>query len=223
MSYILEALKKSEQERGHGVSPGIQTIHSSALSYRANRKPLWPWLLVAVLGANLVVLVYFMLDRSGRDPAVTAPVASIPTASEVSLPASTPPPQRLPATPPQAAPATSPAPAQKTIVDAPPAVAPPPVETPVQTAVTAPPAATVPVVEVDELPPEVGRHVPKMEFSAHVYSSNPRQRSVVINGMFLEEGELLSNDLALSEITPDGAIFEFRGYRFHRSVLAAWE
>ena len=79
------------------------------------------------------------------------------------------------------------------------------------------------MIEVDELPPDVGSHVPRMEFSAHVYSSNPKQRSVIINGMFLEEGELLSSDLKLSEITPDGVIFEFKGYRFHRSVLAGWE
>ena len=79
------------------------------------------------------------------------------------------------------------------------------------------------MIEVDELPPDVGSHVPRMEFSAHVYSGNPKQRSVIINGMFLEEGELLSSDLKLSEITPDGVIFEFRGYRFHRSVLAGWE
>ena len=33
MSYILDALKKSEQERGHGSIPGVQTVHSSSINY----------------------------------------------------------------------------------------------------------------------------------------------------------------------------------------------
>lgn len=218
MSYILEALKKSEQERGHGGSPGIQTIHSSSLNYRANRKPLWPWLLVVILVANLVVLVYFMLDRSDSVPVVRPAAVSIPSTKPVSIPAST---QYAPA--PDQQPVVAVTPQPKTAVMAPPvAVAPRQVETPVRTMTPAPVPAVVAVIELDELPPDVGSHVPDMKFSAHVYSDNPRQRSIVINGMFLEEGELLSSDLALSEITPDGAIFEFRGYRFRRGVLSGW-
>jgi len=216
MSYILEALKKSEQERGQGGSPGIQTIHSSSLSYRSNRKPLWPWLLFAILCVNLAMLVYFMLARSGGDVDLQPPVAAAP-----------PPPRITPAAPrPQPALAQTPraepvvTPARAAPVAAPPTAYAAPVQT---TTIEPPPPAAAPVVEVDELPPEISSHVPRMAFSAHVYSSNPKQRSVVINDMFLEEGELLSNDLKLSEITPDGVIFEFRGYRFHRSVLAGWE
>jgi general secretion pathway protein B len=214
MSYILEALKKSEQERGHEGAPGIQTIHTSSLHYRTTRKPLWPWLLVAILCVNLAVLLYFVFVRS-NEAAVTRPVA-----------VSTTPPTRVAPVVPQAVaqPAIAmPAPAPP--VYTPPPYTPPPRVMPVQTTAVAPVPVPpqAPVIEVDELPPEIGSHVPRMEFSAHVYSSNPRQRSVVINDMFLEEGEMLSSDLKLSEITADGAIFEFRGYRFHRSVLAGWD
>ena len=83
MSYILEALKKSEQERGHGGSPGIQTIHSSSLSYREHRKPLWPWLLFAILCVNLAMLVYFVLSRSDGDAGMQPLVASAPTPTQV--------------------------------------------------------------------------------------------------------------------------------------------
>jgi general secretion pathway protein B len=214
MSYILEALKKSEQERGHGGSPGIQTIHSSSLNYREHRKPLWPWLLFVILCVNLAMLVYFVLSRSDSDVGMQPRVASAPTATQI-----------IPAVPPQQ-PVVAPKPEPKTVAMPPPAtpvVAAPTYEAPVQTRAVVPTPAAIPVIEVDELPPDVGSHVPRMEFSAHVYSSNPKQRSVIINGMFLEEGELLSSDLKLSEITPDGVIFEFKGYRFHRSVLAGWE
>ena len=83
MSYILEALKKSEQERGHGGSPGIQTIHSSSLNYREHRKPLWPWLLFVILCVNLAMLVYFVLSRSDGDVGMQPLVASAPTATQV--------------------------------------------------------------------------------------------------------------------------------------------
>jgi hypothetical protein len=61
-----------------------------------------------------------------------------------------------------------------------------------------------------------------MEFSAHVYSSNPMQRSIVINGRFMEEGDNLGSDLVLNEITPEGAVFDFQGYRFHQGVVSSW-
>jgi len=66
------------------------------------------------------------------------------------------------------------------------------------------------------------QQIPTLEFSAHVYSSNPLQRSIVINGRFMEEGDRLAGDLFLNEITPDGAIFDFQGQRFHQGVLSAW-
>jgi hypothetical protein len=39
----------------------------------------------------------------------------------------------------------------------------------------------------------------------------------------MEEGDLVTNDLILSEITSDGAIFDFQGYRFSANVLSGWD
>ena len=78
------------------------------------------------------------------------------------------------------------------------------------------------IPERDELPANLQQHIPMMEFSAHVYSSNPLQRSIVINGVFMEEGDYLASDLLLSEITPKGAIFDFQGQLFHQGVVSAW-
>ena len=61
MSYILDALKKSEQERGHGTAPGIQTTHSSSLNYYSNKSHWWPYALVFVIAINLAALLYFVL------------------------------------------------------------------------------------------------------------------------------------------------------------------
>ena len=62
MSYILDALKKSEQERGHGGIPGVQTVHSSALSY-SSKKTYWPYILIAAVTLNLL--------RAGQDLQLT--------------------------------------------------------------------------------------------------------------------------------------------------------
>jgi len=62
MSYILDALKKSEQERGHGGIPSVQTIHSSSLYYNHN-KIYWPYILITAVLLNLVAILYFVIDK----------------------------------------------------------------------------------------------------------------------------------------------------------------
>ena len=74
----------------------------------------------------------------------------------------------------------------------------------------------------NDLPIDVLQQIPALEFSAHVYSTNPQQRSIVINGRFMEEGDHVASDLYLSEITADGAIFDFQGRRFHQRVVSTW-
>jgi len=63
MSYILDALKKSEQERGHGNIPDVQTVHTSSLNYRSEKKAYWPYILIAAVLLNLLAIVYFIVDK----------------------------------------------------------------------------------------------------------------------------------------------------------------
>lgn len=221
MSYILDALKKSELERGNGAIPSVQTIHSSALNYHQQRRLLWPWILISVLLANVFILIYFL--QTGPD---TEAVSTSDRASENSQTSSLSQ-NRAPAeNPPAPAPTTQAPPTQALSAPAtPPPAAQPPVQIkPAPARVT--PAATIssrkPLLDIDELPAEIRRQVPGMVFSAHVYSSNPVQRSLVINNRFMEEGDAFSHDFLLTEITRTGAIFTFRGYRFHSSVLSGW-
>ena len=62
MSYILDALKKSEQERGHGNIPGVQTVHSSSLNYHGEKKAYWPYLLITAVLLNVAVVLYFIFE-----------------------------------------------------------------------------------------------------------------------------------------------------------------
>ena len=205
MSYILDALKKSEQDRGNGSIPNVQTIHSSALSYHQEKRPLWPWLLIAVLVVNIAILIYFLKPDSNDQSLIS----SNNTVEKISIPV------------------------QATVIEAPvePAATVQTIpdtdnRTPIiEATVTTPaPQASAPtqVIDIDELPATIRQQIPDLVFSGHIYSSAVAQRSLVINNHFMEEGDTVSHDLILVEITRNGAIFDFRDYRFSTSVLSGW-
>lgn len=219
MSYILDALKKSEQERGRGSAPSVQTLHSSGLSYHSRKSQLWPYFLLAAVVINLGALLYFIMTGSEAGPPAQTLAADYQedatgteTGTRPNVPSATAAGTKEPARDESVfyKPVALPVARQKTL----PAAAGP------EVAVSQYPASTV--LEMDELPFEVLQHIPAMEFSAHVYSSNPLQRSLVINGRFMEEGDHLASDLYLSEITADGAIFDFQGQRFHQRIVSSW-
>ncbi len=78
MSFILDALKKSENERQRQTGPGFATVPGS--SSRKTRSP-WPLVLAGLVAVNLAVLGYMLL----RDRGDTAP-SSLP---DTGRPAST--------------------------------------------------------------------------------------------------------------------------------------
>jgi general secretion pathway protein B len=220
MSYILDALKKSEQERGRGTAPSVQTMHSSSLNYHSSKTQLWPYILLAAVLVNLAALLYFIMAK----PEVSVSVdnqQSIMEPQPVAMHTA----DRDKRQPVAAAardqddgetiiykPVSMPGAMQDTVTEAP----------LVSTGMTRHQEPQGLVMEREELPPDVQQHIPLMEFSAHVYSSNPIQRSIVINGRFMEEGDRLTSDLLLDEITADGAIFNFQGQRFRQGVVSAW-
>ncbi len=62
MSYILDALKKSEEERHQGQVPNLGS--GSTLIYKQNTKPVvWPWFIAALLLLNIGVVAYWMLSQ----------------------------------------------------------------------------------------------------------------------------------------------------------------
>ena len=225
MSYILDALKKSEQERGHGSAPNVQTLHSSSLNYHSNKTPLWPYFLLAAIGINLAALFYFIITKT--DVEATAREQQAITATEAAISGTT-----QTGMDDNVAAAAHASDQADSIVYKPVFMPETGRKTGLKTVVASTQTAVVEtrqpqdtrntVLEMDELPFDVLQQIPTLEFSAHVYSSNPLQRSVVINGRFMEEGDRLSGDLFLSEITPDGAIFEFQGQLFHQGVVSAW-
>jgi general secretion pathway protein B len=139
-----------------------------------------------------------------------------------------------------ASPATPPAPArpvvQPAIVDVGSAMPPPTPPPAPQAAISAPPVAandtnaassTTPknaANEVDlppgtlplyyQLPYAVRKDIPQLKLSMHVYSPDPAQRFVVINGTRLSEGDALGTDVNLREVRPTDIVLEYRGQKF---------
>ncbi len=219
MSYILEALKKSEQERGHGDSPTVQTIHSSSLQYQTQKKTLWPYLLIIAILINALVLLYIF--RSDEEKTTVPQVATVKPELVQDSPVDRVLPE--PAKTTQAASSVEPKPAVKPVEQA--AITTPPnteTATPVQTRSTHPITEKT-ILDIYELPADIQAAVPELQFSAHVYSSNPHQRSVVINGNFMEQGDRLTRQLTLDEITPDGVILEYDGIYIRSSILSQWD
>ena len=220
MSYILDALRKSDQQRRLG---GVPTLTYAAVAAAVPERS--AMLFPGLLGVTLVVAVGTAIVWLRPAPPVSpqpvimmAPVAAKPLA----LPAN---PAKI-----EAEPARHEAPAAG--VSAPvPAVAPPPRR--VAASVTSGAGNRLPVaaslggvddmsgkkpVASSEMPSSIRKTLPVMSVAVHAYSSTPGDRLVSINGRMLREGDTLAPDLRLAEITPDGMIFTYRGYRFRRSA-----
>ncbi len=213
MSLILDALKKSEQERRRERGPDLQSIHRPMMTAGTpTRRNGWLLAGVVLLALNGAGLAWWLLrvDDSKRivepvvSPNISQPVAQVaPT-----LPA----PVESPATP-------------STTAAVPPAASADALSDPEFTSFTPGTVAaqsSAPVQELWELPEAVRRNLPPMTYSFHVYSSDPQRRTIIINNRRLREGEQVSEDLVLEEITADGVVLATAGYRVHIAVLGEW-
>lgn len=232
MSFILDALKKSENERARQNGPAL--LEARVLPPRSG-VPAWAIAVGAILVANLAVLTWVVL-RTSSAPA-PAPAAVAPQAAPVAAPAAaaTPFPQQpnSPA-PANAAPANPPPPT----VAAPPSYAPssPPSSAavvnpadyaPARPAASTPPRPSAPPARpatsgygLDPTLPSAsdltasGSGLPAMRLSLHAYADDPAERYVLINSQRLREGETMSEGARVEAIAPEGVLMSWRGQRF---------
>lgn len=194
MSYILDALKKSEAERNRDAGPTLLSAPG-----RPPRRQTVATILIALLALNAIVIgAWLLAPRFMEDQ----PPGTIPGASR-------PAPQIRPHRPtPQAAP-DEPAVATRTI-DALPASPPAP------RARTVPPAAEPPPRLITPSGP------PRFEISTHVYADDPTFRAITIAGQRYTEGDTLSGGWRLASITETGVVVERNGERVVMDVLQDW-
>ena len=78
------------------------------------------------------------------------------------------------------------------------------------------------VPHLSEMPELIQQGIPQMSFAGHVYSSNAEQRSVIINGHSMAEGDVVITGLVIEQITSDGVIFNYQGQLFRMQILQDW-
>jgi general secretion pathway protein B len=235
MSFILDALKKSESDRQRRSGPALFEVK---VAPPRTRLPAWAIAIACLLAVNLGIVVWMVLRRPAHEGAAVAlPPAAAATAA--ALPPAA-------AAPPSAAATVAPA----TVVAAPPAAA-----APAPAAAAPGPAAPGPAQGAASLPaagepnPEdyapaeeppaggpLGGHVrrgtasgvplyqdataapgtqlPQLRLDLHVFASRPQDRFVMINMHKLHEGESLPEGVRVDSITPEGAVMSYNGQKF---------
>jgi general secretion pathway protein B len=226
MSFILDALRKSEHERQRQTEPGIADIRAGTGA--RSGFPVWAVALGCLLLLNVIVVIVLVF-RSNSTPATAPTVAAAApapttvatsavapsTAGPAPNPASTPTPtppapvaqQQLPAAAPAQGPQAAPEPAP-TPSEADPTLRPPPA-----------PVVAVPDDSYENLPTlgDVASHgtsIPELHLDLHVYASRPADRFVFLNTRKYREGGKTPEGTTVERITPDGVVLNHNGVRF---------
>jgi general secretion pathway protein B len=221
MSFILDALKKSESERQRQAGPAVL---EARIVRPSRRPPVWAITIGVLLLINFGVVAW-LLSRSGASeqsrPAAPAAVASARSGASSSAGVPAPPPPAPAARLPAAAASTSaalpvaapPAAASGTTVatdradgvnpaDLEPAVAP--------EAGTAPGAGNAGLRRYAEL----AATLPQLRLDLHVYAANPADRYAFINMHKVREGDVTPEGVRVAQITREGVVLDYRGTEF---------
>ena len=235
MSFILDALKKSETDRQRQVSPALFEVKVAA----PRRKfPMWAVALGVLLLVNMAVLAWVLLRRS---EAAAAPVAAASAAEASNAPSAPPPANGAqsgmvtvqipvgssvtvgPNAPAGAAvaPAGTPPLAVEPLLESEQPAVPPdydardyrPAITPEQAGAIAAARRNGSLPSRDEFLAQ-GNQLPDLRLDLHVYDPDPAARFVFLNMRKLREGETLPEGVRVDQITSTGVELTYRGKRF---------
>ena len=210
MSFILDALKKSETDRQQQGSAEFANV---PVSSGDEGPPRWLWVLGGLLLVNIVVVAGLLMRPSA--PAVAqapAPEPSPPSASVATI-------ERAP----QQQFAAEIAAAKQTVLPREEPVAVEETErAPASTAVTTPTAPPTTVADPNPLALPTAQEViangsltlPALHVDVHVYSESPTDRFVFINMTKHKEGSVLAEGPRVQRITPEGVVLSQNGITF---------
>ena len=206
MSYILEALKKAEAQRGRGDVPGLDAQHMPAEPLALQPPPGGHGLLMGIIMV-LGVLVIGLLLWSGRDSATSTPGAG-----------TAPPPPTQGGLAPAAVPATRPSPdvVPQTVLVPPPDASNLPrhfQDMPAVSANLERPRTGAASHKADApLPEDLKAQFPRLSFGGAMHSDNAASRMLIVNGQLHREGDTVAPDLVLQRIELKSATFRFKGH-----------
>ena len=229
MSFILDALKKSESDRQRQSGPALFEVK---VAPRRVGLPLWAVAIGVLLGINLLIVMWMLL----RHPAAHADGGSAAAGPTPAAAATAAQPQAVPIQAPPVVSTAAPATATLTV--------PTPVANAAQTQGLPPASAGTANTDVsaEDLAPAAepapllgshvrrgtaegvplyqdaavvpGTHIPPLRLDLHVYAARPEERFVMINMKKLREGDSLPEGVHVESITPEGAILSYSGSRF---------
>lgn len=193
MSFILDALKKSEAERQRQNTPGIANVPDASARKPSHK---WIWIVAILLAINIAALfgVLYLANQEGQPPVVTTPVApgnnvqSTASFSEIVREAKRSEPERQAAAEaedPTAAPAAAEA-----------------------------SAISESYASFNDLRTQGVLSLPDLHLDIHVYSGQPADRFVFINMTKYRENARLSEGPLVKQITPEGVVLDYQGTDF---------
>jgi general secretion pathway protein B len=218
MSFILDALRKSEHERQRSAMPGIAQV-----PFGLPRREMPAWAIAVIVALAIAVL---MLGgawwRSAKQDSAASAEPPAPARTEIPLAL---PPAGV-ATPPAAvysAPPIGDSPGDRSAAasDRPPpapsirgADAASPASARDAETAEADPAAEEPTLPSAEALAAEGVALPRLRLELHAYSARPADRFVFINGTKYLEGATLTEGPRIVRIAPNGAVLVYLGHRF---------
>ncbi len=205
MSFILDALRKSETERQQQTGGEFSSVPSSS---GESQSPRWLWMLALLLLVNVAVLLGILLRPDAAPEAETpeAPAAAQPVAADTVPP-------EAPAEPSfedRVAEARENQPPAESVTEE---SAEPAAEEPAS-AIVSPPPSQERLMTLDELRLAGTTQLPELHLDIHVYAEEPAERFVFVNMNKHREGSRLDEGPVVSEITPEGVVLEHQGRRF---------
>jgi len=230
MSFILDALRKSEIERQRQSGPSMAEF---PIAREDRRMPVALIAIGVLLAVNVGVILFMLLRNQAAPAAAATQVALAAPASVTSAPPAG-----------AAAPVTAPASTAATLPETP--GVPSPLEaqaaggddyeesTPEIYGMpsTQPPEAPDPTLIPEPQPTNPGviygqapttedasavtaaTGLPEMTIDLHIYSEIPAKRAVFINGRRYVQGDHIAEGPVVEQITRDGAMLSYRGRRF---------
>ncbi len=221
MSYILEALKKSDEERKKAEPPVIDEVYKAkATSPRKagqerRRRPMGisPIIMLVLFSGIMLTLGYYIAKKAHPETPET-PMKATDIATEMvqkQYIESSPQKNLLPKESLQPKVLISASTKDQPTLQE---LEPPPQQRKnlARKRTQANKQDTLP--QLEDLPPDIQSQLPDLSFAGHAYAAIPSQRLIIINSKILREGERIHPHLRLQKITKNGIILNYKSHTF---------
>jgi general secretion pathway protein B len=235
MSYILDALRKSEKDRKRDETPMLHTVHTSRQAVPAGKNifssKLLRWIVVLL---TLFIIALGISIRQGLLPIskpeqpdtnlaqqqkLAPPTENQKTENSLSEQEAA---ERLQHDKALIAARAGSNASLKTIAEKDPTLSSTAIQEPAPLTVTQGKDNEMSVINrkfsdtptSNQLPPSVQADVGKMKFAGHVYSEDTAGRMIMINNKILREGDTIDTEFRLQEITKSGVVLVYKSTPF---------